>query len=89
MCIRDRYYNDVTYGKFTINKSGPELCKKDDESNSEESKSDKDEEINNSVNTEKNGTKGSNAENGENETTSDLFNPFNYKDTLLNGVRCV
>ena len=80
------YYNDVTYGKFTINKSGPELCKKDDESNSEESKSDKDEEINNSVNTEKNGTKGSNAENGENETTSDLFNPFNYKDTLLNGV---
>lgn len=80
------YYNDVTYGKFTINKSGPELCKKDDESNSEESKSDKDEEINNLVNTEKNGTKGSNAENGENETTSDLFNPFNYKDTLLNGV---
>ena len=80
------YYNDVTYGKFTINKIGPELCKKDDESNSEESKSDKDEEINNSVNTEKNGTKGSNAENGENETTSDLFNPFNYKDTLLNGV---
>ena len=80
------YYNDVTYGKFTINKSGPELCKKDDESNLEESKSDKDEEINNSVNTEKNGTKGSNAENGENETTSDLFNPFNYKDTLLNGV---
>lgn len=80
------YYNDVTYGKFTINKSGPELCKKDDESNSEESKADKDEEINNSVNTEKNGTKGSNAENGENETTSDLFNPFNYKDTLLNGV---
>ena len=80
------YYNDVTYGKFTINKTGLELCKKDDESNSEESKSDKDEEINNSVNTEKNGTKGSNAENGENETTSDLFNPFNYKDTLLNGV---
>lgn len=80
------YYNDVTYGKFTINKIGPELCKKDDESNSEESKADKDEEINNSVNTENNGTKGSNAENGENETTSDLFNPFNYKDTLLNGV---
>lgn len=80
------YYNDVTYGKFTINKIGPELCKKDDESNSEESKADKDEEINNSVNTENNGTKGSNAENGENETTLGSFNPFNYKDTLLNGV---
>lgn len=80
------YYNDVTYGKFTINKIGPELCKKDDEGDSEESKADKDGEINNLVNTEKNGTKGSNAENGENETTSDLFNPFNYKDTLLNGV---
>lgn len=80
------YYNDVTYGKFTINKIGPELCKKDDEGDSEESKADKDGEINNLVNTEKNGAKGSNAENGENETTSDLFNPFNYKDTLLNGV---
>ena len=80
------YYNDVTYGKFTINKIGLELCKKDDEGDSEESKADKDGEINNLVNTEKNGAKGSNAENGENETTSDLFNPFNYKDTLLNGV---
>lgn len=80
------YYNDVTYGKFTINKSGPELCKKDDESNSEESKSDKDEEINNLVNTEKNGAKGINVENGKNETALGSFNPFNYKDTLLNGV---
>ena len=41
------YYNDVTYGKFTINKTGPELCKKEDVNNSEESKPDKDEEINN------------------------------------------
>ena len=45
------YYNDVTYGKFTINKIGPELCKKDDEGDSEESKADKDGEINNLVNT--------------------------------------
>ena len=27
------YYNDVTYGKFTINKIGPELCKKEGNSN--------------------------------------------------------
>ena len=80
------YYNDVTYGKFTINKSGPELCKKDDESDSEESKADKDGEINNLVNTEKNGAKGINVENGKNETALGSFNPFNYKDTLLNGV---
>lgn len=80
------YYNDVTYGKFTINKIGPELCKKDDEGDSEESKADKDGEINNSVNTEKNGAKGINVENGKNETALGSFNPFNYKDTLLNGV---
>lgn len=80
------YYNDVTYGKFTINKTGPELCKKEDVNNSEESKADKDEEINNSVNTEKNGVKGINVENGENETKLGSFNPFDYKDTLLNGV---
>lgn len=48
------YYNDVTYGKFTINKRGPELCKKEDESNSEESKADKDEVSNNSVAIENN-----------------------------------
>jgi uncharacterized surface anchored protein len=80
------YYNDVTYGKFTIKKIGPELCKKDDEGDSEESKADKDGEINNLVNTEKNGAKGINVENGKNETALGSFNPFNYKDTLLNGV---
>ena len=47
------YYNDVTYGKFVINKTGPELCKKDDDGNM------------------------------SNDIT---VNPFNYKDTLLNGV---
>lgn len=47
------YYNDVTYGKFTINKIGPELCKKDDDGN-----------MSNDI----------------------AVNPFNYKDTLLNGV---
>ena len=80
------YYNDVTYGKFTINKTGPELCKKDDESNSEESKAGKDEASNNSVTIENNGAKGINVENGENETKSGSFNPFDYKNTLLNGV---
>lgn len=47
------YYNDVTYGKFTINKTGPELCKKEDDGN-----------MSNDI----------------------AANPFNYKDTLLNGV---
>ncbi len=47
------YYNDVTYGKFTINKTGPELCKKEDNSN---------------------------------KSNDIVVNPFNYKDTLLNGV---
>lgn len=47
------YYNDVTYGKFTINKTGPELCKKEDNSN---------------------------------KSNDTVVNPFNYKDTLLNGV---
>ena len=27
------YYNDVTYGKFTLDKSGPELCGRNEESN--------------------------------------------------------
>ncbi|WP_370833178.1 SpaA isopeptide-forming pilin-related protein [Eubacterium ventriosum] len=53
------YYNDVTYGKFTINKSGPELCKKDDESDSAEKvRQVKMRQVTDSVNTEKNGTKG-------------------------------
>ena len=26
------YYNDVTYGKFTLDKTGPELCGRNDES---------------------------------------------------------
>ena len=47
------YYNDVTYGKFTINKTGPELCKKEDDGN-----------MSNDI----------------------AANPFDYKETLLNGV---
>ena len=29
------YYNDVTYGKFTLDKMGPELCGRNDESNAD------------------------------------------------------
>lgn len=29
------YYNDVTYGKFTLDKTGPELCGRNDESNAD------------------------------------------------------
>lgn len=47
------YYNDVTYGKFTINKTGPELCKKEDD---------------------------------DNKSNDIAANPFDYKNTLLNGV---
>lgn len=32
------YYNDVTYGKFTLDKIGPELCGRNDESGAEANK---------------------------------------------------
>ena len=64
------YYNDVTYGKFTINKIGPELCKKDDESDYADKNADEDRTIGND----------------SNKSNHIAVNPFNYKDTLLNGV---
>lgn len=32
------YYNDVTYGKFTLDKMGPELCGRNDESSTDNTK---------------------------------------------------
>ena len=77
------YYNDVTYGKFTINKSGPELCKKEDKNDSA------DENTDGKANTDlvnKNGSEGETTGNDGNKSNDIVVNPFNYKDTLLNGV---
>ena len=77
------YYNDVTYGKFTINKSGPELCKKEDKNDSADKNTD------GKANTDlvnKNGSKGETTGNDSNKSDDIVVNPFNYKDTLLNGV---
>ena len=77
------YYNDVTYGKFTINKIGPELCKKDDEGDS----ADKNTDGKASAGLEnKNGNEDKTTVNDSNKLNDIAINPFDYKDTLLNGV---
>lgn len=77
------YYNDVTYGKFTINKSGPELCKKDDEGKSADKNAD---DIANAGLENKNGSEDETTGNDSNKANDTVVNPFDYKDTLLNGV---
>lgn len=77
------YYNDVTYGKFTINKSGPELCKKDDESDYADKNADGKA---NAGLENKNGNEDKTTVNDGNKLNDIAINPFNYKDTLLNGV---
>lgn len=77
------YYNDVTYGKFTINKSGPELCKKDDEGKSADKNAD---DIANAGLENKNGSEDETTGNDSNKANDTVVNLFNYKDTLLNGV---
>lgn len=77
------YYNDVTYGKFTINKIGPELCKKEEENDFA------DENTDGKANTDlvnKNGSEDETTGNDVNKPNDITANPFNYKDTLLNGV---
>ena len=76
------YYNDVTYGKFTLDKMGPELCGRNDESGVEENKtndntSDKTDTISNKV---------SGALNSTDKATEVNVNPFDYDDVKLNGV---
>ena len=77
------YYNDVTYGKFTINKSGPELCKKDDESDYADKNADGKA---NAGLENKNGNEDKTTVNDSNKLNDIAINPFNDKDTLLNGV---
>ena len=77
------YYNDVTYGKFTINKIGPELCKKEEENDFA------DENTDGKANTDlvnKNGSEYETTGNDSKNANDTIVNPFNYKDTLLNGV---
>ena len=76
------YYNDVTYGKFTLDKTGPELCGRNDESGVEENKtndntSDKTDEVSNKV---------QEALSNTDKTTEVNVNPFDYDDVKLNGV---
>ena len=77
------YYNDVTYGKFTISKTGPELCKKDDEGDSVDENTDGKA---NAGLENKNGSEGETTGNDGNKSNDIVVNLFNYKDTLLNGV---
>ena len=77
------YYNDVTYGKFTISKTGPELCKKDDEGDSADENTDGKA---NAGLENKNGSEGEITGNDNNKSNDIAVNPFDYKDTLLNGV---
>lgn len=76
------YYNDVTYGKFTLDKTGPELCGRNDESGAEANKtndntSDKTDEVSNKV---------QEALSNTDKTTEVNVNPFDYDDVKLNGV---
>ena len=76
------YYNDVTYGKFTLDKTGPELCGRNDESGIEENKtndntSDKTYTVSNKV---------QEALSSTDKTTEINVNPFDYDDVKLNGV---
>ena len=77
------YYNDVTYGKFTINKIGPELCKKDGEGDSADKNADGKA---NAGLENKNGSEGETTGNDNNKSNDTVVNPFDYKDILLNGV---
>lgn len=76
------YYNDVTYGKFTLDKTGPELCGRNDESSAEANKtndntSDKTDAVSNKV---------QEALSSTDKTTEVNVNPFDYDDAKLNGV---
>ena len=72
----------MTYGKFTLDKIGPELCGRNDESGVEENKtndntSDKTDVVSNKV---------QEALSSTDKTTEVNVNPFDYDDVKLNGV---
>nr|WP_302627489.1 SpaA isopeptide-forming pilin-related protein [uncultured Eubacterium sp.] len=77
------YYNDETYGKFTIDKTGPELRKKNDEGDSADKNADGKA---NAGLENKNGNEDKTTGSDINKSRDIAINPFNYKDTLLNGV---
>lgn len=76
------YYNDVTYGKFTLDKTGPELCGRNDESGAEANKTND----NTSDKTDKVSNKVQEALSSTDKTTEINVNPFDYDDVKLNGV---
>ena len=83
------YYNDVTYGKFTLDKTGPELCGKNDKSGAEENEA-----VDNtsgktdiaSGNLTGNKEQPKDTESNLDNTTEVTVNPFDYDDVKLNGV---
>ena len=76
------YYNDVTYGKFTLDKTGPELCGRNDESGVEENKSND----NTSDKTDAVSNKVQEALSSTDKTTEVNVNTFDYDAIKLNGV---
>ena len=83
------YYNDVTYGKFTLDKTGPELCGRNDKSGAEENEA-----VDNtsgktdiaSGNLTGNKEQLKDTESNLDNTTEVTVNPFDYDDVKLNGV---
>ena len=83
------YYNDVTYGKFTLDKTGPELCGRNDKSGAEENEA-----VDNtsgktdiaSGNLTGNKEQPKDTESNLDNTTEVTVNPFDYDDVKLNGV---
>ena len=76
------YYNDVTYGKFTLDKMGPELCGRNDESGAEADKTND----NTSGKTDAVSNKVTGTLNSTDKATGVNVNPFDYDDVKLNGV---
>ena len=76
------YYNDVTYGKFTLDKMGPELCGRNDESGAEANKTND----NTSGKTDAVSNKVTGTLNSTDKATGVNVNPFDYDDVKLNGV---
>lgn len=83
------YYNDVTYGKFTLDKTGPELCGRNDKSGAEENEAADNTSGKTDIasgNLTGNKEQPKDTESNLDNTTEVTVNPFDYDDVKLNGV---
>ena len=83
------YYNDVTYGKFTLDKTGPELCGRNDKSGAEENEAADNTSGKTDIasgNLTGNNEQPKDTESNLDNTTEVTVNPFDYDDVKLNGV---